>query len=491
MHTLPGAAKHVQRFAQENPFALGPSPRHALLLVTKLTSLTRGVEIGSNSYLLEFGNQRILIDAGLHPKREGRDALPQFNKAGEQVDAILISHAHQDHVGSLPVAQQKYGDVPVFMTSPTIDLTDAMLHNSVNVMTKRRDAEGIVEYPFFTHREVEKLSNNWLTCSLEREYLLNGDRADAGDTGQVKFSMHDAGHILGSAAILLEHEGKRILYTGDVNFEDQSMSLGAKLPTENIDILIIETTRGDSPTPEGFTRRGEMERFAAALNESFQRGGSALVPVFALGKSQEILLMIYDMENEGMLEKHAVYIGGLSTKVTVIHDKHAAGWPRHHSGLSILDTVHPFTLDSRKIETTPVDRPRIYALSSGMMTEKTVSNIFARRILSNPDCSLFFVGYSDPDSPAGKIRTAGQGGYAALSEAGGQMEIRCQLQEFNFSAHASRESLCDFAKKVRPRKVVLVHGDAPAVEWFRSKLSAELSESDIVVPEPGVPLDLD
>jgi Cft2 family RNA processing exonuclease len=124
------------------------------------------------------------------------------------------------------------------------------------------------------------------------------------------------------------------------------------------------------------------------------------------------------------------------------------------------------------------------------MIPKTLSNVFARRIIENPQHSIFFVGYANPESPAGLLQEAGQGGEVALDPEKPPQSIRCNIEQFQFSAHATRESLIDYAKKISPKRIVLIHGDPPAVEWMRTTLSNELSGSEVIVPMPGVELEL-
>ena len=109
---------------------------------------------------------------------------------------------------------------------------------------------------------------------------------------------------------------------------------------------------------------------------------------------------------------------------------------------------------------TTIKPGRIYALSSGMMTEKTLSNVFARQVISDPQHALFFVGYADPESPAGRLRKAARGDVVQLSPDAPPQPLDCQVEQFNFSAHATRESLRAYVNKVRPKKIILVHGDA-------------------------------
>jgi Cft2 family RNA processing exonuclease len=125
-----------------------------------------------------------------------------------------------------------------------------------------------------------------------------------------------------------------------------------------------------------------------------------------------------------------------------------------------------------------------------MMTPKTLSNIFARRLIENPQHSVFFVGYADPESPAGLLRDVAPGGDVVLDPDGPALRVRCNIEQFQFSAHATRETLIDYARKLSPRKIVLVHGDPPAVEWMRAQLSLDLPNSELIVPLPGAELEL-
>jgi Cft2 family RNA processing exonuclease len=150
----------------------------------------------------------------------------------------------------------------------------------------------------------------------------------------------------------------------------------------------------------------------------------------------------------------------------------------------------PFILNDETVRDAPLRSRRVYVLSSGMMIPKTLSNVFARRLIENAQHSIFFVGYANPESPAGLLREAGTGGEVALDPDKPPQRIRCNIEEFQFSAHATRETLIEYAKKISPRKIVLVHGDPPAVEWMRATLSAELPDSEVIVPVPGVELKL-
>jgi Cft2 family RNA processing exonuclease len=158
---------------------------------------------------------------------------------------------------------------------------------------------------------------------------------------------------------------------------------------------------------------------------------------------------------------------------------------RQLPSLQLMRDVAPFTLNDETVRDAPLRAGRVYVLSSGMMIPKTLSNVFARRLIENPKHSIFFVGYANPESPAGLLRDAGVGGEVALDPDKPPQRIRCNIEQFQFSAHATRETLVEYAKKLSPRKIVLVHGDPPAVKWMRGMLGAELPETDVIIPAPG------
>ena len=446
-------------------------------------SLTRRKEIGANSYLLETGRHRFIIDAGMHPKESGLDALPNLNSVPhDSVEAILISHAHHDHIGSLPVMQRRQPGAQVTMTEATGELTIAMLHNSVNVMSRQREEQNVMEYPLFTHREIDEIITRWTYHHTRRPfYLGNSD---------VQCTFFDAGHIMGSAGMLFNENGRTLFYTGDVNFESQTVSQAADFPTEKVDAMVIETTRGDYARPEGFTRRAEKERLAALINETDARGGSVLIPVFALGKSQELLTMIHELHEMNLIPQMPVFIGGLSAKITVIYDRYTSEVRRNYAGFRILEDMSMLVAPRKRKKELGYNARTIYALSSGMMTEGTASNEFAQGFLGNPRNAVAFVGYTDQATPGWRLRHAKEGDLVQLDEKKPPIELRCRVESFDFSAHATREGILDYVCKVSPSKVLLVHGDEPAQAWFAKSLAEKLPAAEVVSPEPGVDITL-
>jgi Cft2 family RNA processing exonuclease len=457
----------------------------------KFINLTRRTEIGANSYYLEIGRHRLVLDCGMHPKNVGEDALPNFKAiADRKIEAVLISHAHQDHIGTLPVLMRRFPNARVFMTEATAEIGNTLLHNSVNVMTRQRQEIREMSYPFFTHRETDRASERWRWCPVRQPISISGERAPERERDVLTFEFFDAGHVLGSTGILLRGEGQTIFYTGDVNFDDQTIMEAAIFPEEKIDVLIMESTRGDHAKPENWTRASEERRLADAIAAAFNRGACVLIPVFALGKTQEILAMLYKFRRERLLADFPIYIGGLSSKMTDIYDRRAHVTRRQLPRLQLMKDAAPFVLNDETVRDAPLRAGRVYALSSGMMIPKTLSNVFAQRLVGNPQHSIFFVGYANPESPAGLLRDTPGGGKVALDPDGPTQRVRCHIQQFQFSAHATRESLIDYAKKLSPKKIMLLHGDPPAVEWMRLKLISELRGSGVIVPRPGIELEL-
>lgn len=451
----------------------------------RFTNLTRGGGIGSNCYRIDLAEGSLILDCGMHPEHVGRDSTPMLEEiAPGTIRSTILTHAHQDHVGCLPLLQASQPGMPVLMTPGTARIADIMLHNSVNVMKRQQEELKLPDYPLFSHRAVETSSRNWRLCPLERALDLNGERTDPRAV-EDNVTFHDAGHILGSAGVMIRSGDRSFFYTGDVNFEDQTIQTGAHFPVEPVDVLLMETTRGDAPLPEGFTRVREEERFARAIAGALEEGASITIPVFALGKTQEVMAMIWQMQRKGTIPPTPLYVGGLSSKITAVYDAMAAHVHRRLGGLRLMGDLAPYVAGGDEIRSLNPRKGAIYALSSGMMTEHTLSNLFAAKVLPDPGQYLFFVGYADPSSPAGRIRNADPGGSVRLTASGDSVPFRCHRESFTFSAHARRENLLAYALRVKPKKILLVHGDAPAVGWFQRELRAVLPDTEVIVPVPG------
>lgn len=456
----------------------------------RFTNLTRGGGIGSNCYRLDLENDSLLLDCGMHPEQVGHDSTPLLEEIKPNLlRSTILTHAHQDHVGCIPLLQRQHQGMPVLMTTGTARIADVMLHNSVNVMIRQQEQLGLDEPPLYSHRGIEIGARHWRQCPLEIPLNLDGERA-AKNILEPTVTFYDAGHILGSIGVMIRAEGKKFFYTGDVNFQDQTIQRGAKFPAEEIDVLVMETTRGDVALPADFTRVKEEERFAQAVAAAIEEGASITIPVFALGKTQEVMALIWKMQRDRLIPHLPLYVGGLSSKITAIYDSMATMVSRNFPNLHLIEAVAPYIAGGQEIQSLNPRKRAIYALSSGMMSEHTLSNIFAHKVLPDPSQYLFFVGYASPNSPAGVIRRAECGSNIAIDSSGILAPLHCHREEFIFSAHSRREDILNYAIKVRPKTILLVHGDDPAIEWFKRELYTALPTTTILAPPPGVAIEL-
>ena len=194
-----------------------------------ITNLNPDTDIGASAWLVEMDDHRILLDAGMHPKREGRDGLPLYGKLGAgDLDAIALSHCHHDHVGSLPVACARFPKAHVLMTELSYFIVERVLHNSVNVMTRQRDELGIREYPLYTHDEVDDIAPRFQAFKYNREVEWASFNKMRAGVASPTLEFFDAGHTLGSAGVMVRGKKETLFFTGDVCFHDQTILRAAR-----------------------------------------------------------------------------------------------------------------------------------------------------------------------------------------------------------------------------------------------------------------------
>ncbi len=452
----------------------------------KVTNLNPGHDIGASAWLVEFEDHRVLLDAGVHPKREGREGLPLYHRVeGDSLDAIVVSHCHHDHVGSLPVAVRRFSQAHVLMTELSYFLVERVLHNSVNVMVRQRDELGIQEYPLFTHDEVDEIEPMFqgFRYNREIEWASFAKTRQGGRSPTLEFL--DAGHALGSAGVMVRGQHETLFYTGDVSFRDQTVLKGARFEDTRADVLIMETTRGSHPVPSGFSREGEVERLVEAIRRVQDRKGSVLIPVFALGRTQEILALLSLLMAEGRLPRQPVYIGGLGRVFTEIYDLQAHRTHRHHSNLSLTESLDLQVLERRQLETMKLGGGRLFVLTSGMMNTNTAAHDLALRMMEDERHGIFFVGYADPETPAGRLRAAPRGSTFLFSARDPQVTARCEIGEFDLTAHANRDELLEFVGQVSPQVVLLGHGEHAARAWFKEQFASRYPRIRVLDPGPG------
>ncbi len=457
----------------------------------RITNLNPDTDIGASSWFLEIDGHGLLMDAGTHPKREGRGSLPLYSSiVDKDVDAIAISHCHHDHVGSLPVALRHFPRSHVLMPELSYFIIERVLHNSVNVMTRQRDELGIKEYPLYSHDEVDEIAALFQGFRYNREVDWAAFHKTRAGAASPTLEFLDAGHALGSAGILVRGKKETMFYTGDVCFHDQTILKRARFEDVRADVLIMETTRGNRAATPGFTREKEIERLTQAIQHVLARKGSVLIPTFALGRTQEILALLAQMMSQGKLKPQPVYIGGLGRVFTEIYDLESHRTNRHMPDLQLHEALNLIVLEKGQAEKMRLTGGRIFVITAGMMSEKTAAHDLALRMVGDERMAVFLVGYTDPDTPGGRLRAAKAGETFFFSNSGGKLTKTCETDEFDLTAHANREELLDFVGRVNPRAVLLGHGDAAARAWFEEQIRSRHPNIKIIQPAPGKVVDV-
>ena len=452
----------------------------------KITNLNPDSDIGASAWFLEIENHRLLMDAGTHPKREGRASLPLYNLVkNNDVDAIAISHCHHDHVGSLPVALRYFPKAHVLMTQLSYFLAERVLHNSVNVMTRQRDEAGIKDYPLFTHDEVDDIAPLFQGFKYNREIEWAAHQKSRTGLPSPTVEFFDAGHALGSSGLMVRGQKETVFYTGDVCFQDQTILKGARFNDIKADVLIMETTRGNRAVPPNFTREAELNRLTAAIERVLKRKGCVLIPTFALGRTQEILALLALLTRSGRLKHQPIYIGGLGRIFTEIYDLESHRTNRNHSNLQLREALNLVVLEKGQAEKMKLTGGRIFVITAGMMSENTAAHDLAARMIGDERQAIFFVGYADPDTPGGRLKAAKPGETFIFSGSAGEVTRRCELEDFDLTAHANREDLLNFVSQVSPRTVLLGHGNDDARQWFEQQIRARHPKIKVIQPAPG------
>lgn len=444
----------------------------------KLTDLNRHGGIGANSLHLQLGDFHLVVDCGLHPKLAGRDAMPDFAPLRDvKPDLVIITHCHLDHIGSLPVLLRHHPKVPVVMTHPSRMLIDRMLHNSVNVMLREREEKGLAEYPLYSHEEIDRC------LPRLHPHAFSQPKRFSGAKDEIEFTFHPAGHIVGAAGVELVHKRKHVFLTGDVLFGAQRTLPGAMFPRRRFDVVVTETTRGATPRTPGHERSNELIRLVDTINATLQRGGSVLIPVFALGRLQEVLAVLHDARKFNRLAPAPIFASGLGMDLADYFDQIAKKTGLVHFTRTIVKDL--------KVMKTPRDlvpgkepKQGIYVVSSGMMVENTPSYTVASCLAGNAKHSICFVGYCDPDTPGGHLLATKPGGDFLFSAANVKVKLRAHVDRFHLSGHADREQLLDYTVACEPRTVVLTHGDPPARDWFAGEFPKHLPKAKVLNPTP-------
>jgi len=414
-------------------------------------------EVGASCGILRIGDWRVLIDAGMRPSaRAGQDRRPALDRlTAEPPDAILVTHAHIDHTGALPLASEMVPTAPIYCTETTLLLTRLLLADSVRVMEAEHLApEG--ETPLYTAEVVER------TLARVRPVEWARPVAPLPDPAIVVRFLH-AGHIAGAAMLLIDTPAGRILHLGDYSVTAQRTLHGLDVQgLPQADAVITEGTYGDAI----HANRKEQERaLVETVARVVGRGGRVLLPAFAVGRAQEVALILRAARSTGDLPPAAIHLDGMVRGVcdlyqAQVHDLNPRlqNYVRNARRPLFADpslAVYAVTAGRRR---RLLDNPEaaIVISSSGMMTGGPAP-LYARAFAADEKNAIVFSGYQDDESPGAALLRARQGTTVALGKE--TLTLQCAVERYSLSAHADAGQIEAAVTRARPRTTVLVHGE--------------------------------
>ncbi|MCS3627248.1 Cft2 family RNA processing exonuclease [Salinibacter ruber] len=453
--------------------------------------------IGASCHFLDLNGSGIALDAGTDPQRDGPDSLPRFDWVGDRadsyVDHTLVTHAHHDHMGSLPVLVRRFPHAMAHMTDATKKLLDILLPASARLQEKRRDRGETTHEPIFTEDELEALHHLYLTHDLGQGFDLTGPKGQSSVTGR----FFSAGHILGSAGVELQFEewgrDRRVFYTSDTNMQAQTIIPGGEYP-DSTDVLILESTQGAEPEAAATSRPEERDRFRKTLSQVLARGGTALIPVFVMGRAQEILVLLGQLKREGAIPADVpIYTAGSMRAIAGVYDDTRNTTPRVDASDEVYAVDQERVPYESEAKREILEGPGIMVVSSGMMIEPTLSNVLARRMVENEDDAVLLVGHPAEGTPARRLQDAAaeeNGAPVMLADGHGPQPVYCTVERFRFSGHSDRRELLSLVERMTPETVLLIHGDPDAKDWMAEHIKEAHPETEVHRPDWGSVLEV-
>lgn len=428
----------------------------------KITMLGGFKEVGRTCMLLQTPKSNVLVDCGMNTDTsDATRAYPYLNAmnlALEQLDAVILSHAHLDHSGFLPYLYAYGYDGPVYCTPPTRDLSILLQQDCLKVM----NAEG--KGCPYGEKDIKKQLNHIIV----RDY---GEVTDV--TPEVRFTFHNAGHILGSAQVHL-HIGEglhNLVFTADIKYGRTSLLDPAETRFPRIETLLIESTYGGKN--DLLPRYDECEeRIAQTVREVTANRGKVLIPVFAVGRAQELMV---SLENRLQQENIPVFIDGMSKEASAIHTVYPE-YLRRNVQRRILQNNSPFDNPMFKHATSKErkaivesEEPCVILAPSGMLSGGS-SVEYLKMMAHDPKNALLFVGYQGAMTLGRRIQS-GEREVPILNERQklDSLKINMQVHTIDgYSGHSDRSQLLAFLRNLRPRpqRVFTMHGDEAKTDEF-------------------------
>ena len=447
-----------------------PRPGEPWVRVTALGSYR---EVGRAMHLVTTNESKVLVDCGAKPTTNRSEVEPFFTAPEllplDNLDAIVITHAHIDHIGMLPVLF-KYGyRGPVYCTPPTRDLMTLLQIDYIKVA----QAEGN-ESPY-SKADIQECIKHIVDVNW-------GDKTDI--SPDIKMTMENAGHILGSSSVYMQiGEGKgehKLLFSGDIKYEKSWLFDAATVRFPKVETLVIESTYG-GPQDIQPTRQQASQELQDLIQDSLGRGSKIFCPVFAVGRSQEVMIAIDQLFKSGNIKPVTVWLDGMISEATAIHSSHPNFLNRDLRGKMLKGGAeNPFNspwfkqVDSREQRDSILldPSPCIVLATSGMMTGGPIVEYF-KHWAPEPSNTLCFVGYQASGTLGRRLQ---QGHPQVPLSDGGQtlmVDVRCNTVTIDgFSGHSDRNQLFDYVSALNPtpRKIICHHGDPQTCNAFRQGL---------------------
>ncbi len=446
----------------------------------RITMLGGAQQVGRSAILLQTRESQVLLDCGINPGSNNTlEAFPRLDISSfdlENLDAVVISHAHLDHCGFLPFLY-KYGyDGPTYCSIPTLSLMTLLQLDYLDVLSKQG-----ASIPY-DQRDVRETVLHTITL----RYGVVTDIAP-----DIRLTLHNAGHILGSSIIHL-HIGEglhNIVYTGDLKYGKTMLLEAAATEFPRVETLIIESTYGASE--DVMPSRIEAERnLVEAINETLKNGGKVLIPTPAVGRAQEIMLVIDDYMKRGLLKEAPVFIDGMISDATAIHTAYPEYLSREVRNSIIYEGVNPFESEYFTIVEHPSAREdiirgeeSIILATAGMLEGGPIVEYF-RHLAQDERNTLIFVSYQIEGTLGRRI----QKGLTEVPMVNSEGKIEIVKVNLNvltiegFSGHSDRRQLISYIRRVSPKleRAIICHGERAkslsiaSILQSRYKINAEV-----------------
>ncbi len=441
-------------------------------------------EVGASCLFLEIGGKKLLLDCGMRMTKT-KDNLPDFRIIQENggIDGIFISHAHMDHIGALPIISREYPEALIYCTLATKDLIRLLLFDSLKIMEKQE-----AEIPIFSEVHVKSMLDR-IICYNPNNVIHVFD--------QIKASFFNAGHILGASSIYLTSDEGSFFYSGDFSVTPQLTVEGAAIPKLRPDVAVFESTYGDRLHSN---RQGEEKRLVETVKKVIEGKGKILIPAFALGRAQEVILILKRAIGKKELSDIPVYIDGMVKDVCTIYENHP-NYLRSAHMRKLLKGNHIFTDDNVVKVTDRAMRKQIMESSdpcciissSGMLTGGP-SQEYAKAFFSQENHYIAITGYQDEEAPGRNLLSLAEDESNEKEKLlfldGVNYSVKCGVGKYGLSAHGDKSQITSLVTNMAPRRIFFNHGDSKVISCLASDIAKEMY-AQIEVPINSEPYELD